>query len=125
MVKRDPVKIFETPNYIKKTITVRPDKENQLFTHKQIRDYVTNKIKDLPKGAEYTVTGLNILRNSTLKMYAEAFMTDEEYEKDTKGKVDDDTNSISFMNSLLQFEKKKYYHPQQKQNLKNRYLRKI
>ena len=111
MVKRDPVKIFETPNYIKKTITVRPDKENQLFTHKQIRDYVTNKIKDLPKGAEYTVTGLNILRNSTLKMYAEAFMTDEEYEKYTKGKVDDDTKFDKFYEFTVTIREEKVLPP--------------
>jgi hypothetical protein len=62
MVKRDPVNFFETPNYIKKTITIRPDKDNQIFTFKQVKDYVSKKMQDLPDGSAYTVTALNIIQ---------------------------------------------------------------
>ncbi len=46
-------------------------------------------MKDLPKGTNYTVSGLNILRNSTLKSYNENFMTEEDYDEYTQGKVTD------------------------------------
>ena len=111
MVKRDPVKVYETENYIKKTITIRPDKDNQLFTFKQIKDYVTNKMKDLPKGTNYTVSGLNILRNSTLKSYNENFMTEEDYDEYTQGKVTDATKFDKFYEFTVTIREEKILPP--------------
>ena len=38
-MRKDPVKTLVTPNYTKKTITIRPDKDNKLFTRKKIKEY--------------------------------------------------------------------------------------
>jgi len=111
MVKRDPVKVYETENYMKKTITIRPDKDNQLFTFKQIKDYVTNKMKDLPKGTNYTVSGLNILRNATLKSYNENFMTEEDYDEYTQGKVTDATKFDKFYEFTVTIREEKVLPP--------------
>lgn len=114
MVRRDPVKILETPNYIKKTITIRPDKDNQIFTFKQVKDYVSKKMQDLPDGSAYTVTALNILRNSTLKMYAEDFMSEDKYEEYAKGKVEDSEKFDKFYEFTVTIREERNLPPQKK-----------
>jgi hypothetical protein len=114
MVRRDPIKIFETPNYIKKTITIRPDKDNQIFTFKQVKDYVSKKMQDLPDGSLYNVTALNILRNSTLKMYAEDFMSEDKYEEYTRGKVEDNEKFDKFYEFTVTIREERILPPPKK-----------
>ena len=77
-MRKDPVKTLVTPNYTKKTITIRPNKDNQLFTRKQIKDYCEKQMLKLGINDQMIVTGLNILRNSNLKQYADDFFMDDE-----------------------------------------------
>ncbi len=68
-MRKDPVKTLVTPNYTKKTISIRPNKQNQLFSRKQIKEYCQKQMQKLGIDDRMTVTGLNILRNSSLKGY--------------------------------------------------------
>ena len=72
-MRKDPVKTLVTPNYTKKTITIRPNKQNQLFSRKQIKEYCQKQMLKLGIDDRMTVTGLNILRNSSLKGYEDDF----------------------------------------------------
>lgn len=67
MVRIDPVVKMVTQNYIKSTITIRPDKDNQVFTFKQVKDFCEKKFKTLPPDTKIVVKGLNILRDTTLR----------------------------------------------------------
>jgi len=95
-MRKDPVKILVTPNYTKKTITIRPDKDNQLFTRKQIKTFCEKQIKKLGKDDTMVVTGLNILRNSNLKGYEDDFMDDDAWDKYCYSKVDNGTKFDKF-----------------------------
>lgn len=101
MVRKSEVKIFTTPNYVKKTVTVRPDKENQVFTFKQIKKYCDEKLGSLPKGTKYVVRAENILRDTTLKGLDDDFMDEEDYDEYAKGKVKDDTKFKYFKNFTI------------------------
>jgi hypothetical protein len=90
MVRSSEVKTKTTKSYTCKTITIRPDKDGQVFTFKQVSDYCARKEKDLEKnGGQFTVQAMNILRNTTLKGYNERFDTQEEYDEYCKNKVND------------------------------------
>jgi hypothetical protein len=65
-MRKDPVKTLVTPNYTKKTITIRPNKDNQLFTRNQIKEYCEKQMLKLGINDRMVVTAMNILRNSTL-----------------------------------------------------------
>jgi len=91
-MRKDPVKILVTPNYTKKTITIRPDKDNHLFTRKQIKTFCEKKIKKLGKDDRMVVTGLNILRNSNLKGYED----DDAWDEYCKEKVHNGTKFDKF-----------------------------
>lgn len=101
MVRKDPVieKVFK--NYTKKIITIRPDKDDQVFTFKQIKKYIEEKTKDLPKDSKFFVRGLNILRDTTLKGYEDDFMTQDDYDEYSKGKVKDATKFDKFYNFTI------------------------
>jgi len=88
-MKKDPVKELVTPNYVKKTITIRPDKKNGLLKFDQIKTYSDNQLKKLPTGAKMIVRGENILGDRTLKSYEGAFETQEEHDKYAMGRVVD------------------------------------
>ena len=88
-MRKDPVKVLITPNYKKTTITIRPDKDNQLFTRKQIKEYCIKQMQKLGIDDRMVVTGLNILRNSNLKEYEDDFMDDEAWDRYCKSKVRD------------------------------------
>ena len=90
-MRKDPVKTLVTPNYTKKTITIRPDKDNQIFTRKQIKEYCNKQMQKLGIDDRMTVTGLNILRNSSLKGYEDDFMDDDAWDDYCKSKVRDGT----------------------------------
>ena len=91
-MRKDPVKTLITPNYKKTTITIRPDKDNQLFSRKQIKDYCEKQIAKLGKDVKVVVTGLNILRNSNLKEYADDdFIDDEAWDRYCQSKARDCT----------------------------------
>ena len=90
-MRKDPVKTLITPNYKKTTITIRPDKDNQLFSRKQIKDYCEKQIAKLGKDVKVVVTGLNILRNSSLKGYEDDFMDDNAWDDYCESKVRDGT----------------------------------
>ena len=91
------MKVLITPNYKKTTITIRPDKDNQLFTRKQIKDFCEKQMQKLSKDVKVVVTGLNILRNSNLKKYEDDdFMDDEEWDRYCKSKVRDCTKFDKF-----------------------------
>ena len=79
-MRKDPVKTLVHPTFTKKTITIRPNKDNQLFTKTQIKEYCQRQMQKLKFGDKMLVTGLNILRNSTLKEYQDDFMDDEAWE---------------------------------------------
>ena len=70
-----------TPNFIKKTITIRTDKENQLFTYKQIKSYSEQVLNTLHKDSKMIVKGESILRDTTLKDYNDDFLSQEEYDE--------------------------------------------
>ena len=95
-MRKDPVKTLVTPNYTKKTITIRPNIENQLFTRKQIKEYCKKTNAQLGKDDRMVVTGLNILRNSNLKEYEDDFMDDEAWDRYCKSKVRDGTKFDKF-----------------------------
>jgi hypothetical protein len=101
MVKKDKTIEIITPNFIKRTITVRPDKENQLFTFKQVKEYCEKKQKQLPENAKMIIRGLNILRDTTLKSYDDNFMTEDEYDNYSKGKVKDSSKFDKFYNFTI------------------------
>ena len=101
MVKKDPVKEFVTPNYIKKTITIRPDKANQLFTYKQVKTYCEQVLKTLHKDSKMIVKAENILRDTTLKSYDDDFISQAEYDNYTQGKVKDATKFDKFYNFTI------------------------
>jgi hypothetical protein len=89
-MRKSKVIIKKTKNYTCKTITIRPDKDDQVFTFRQVSDYCAMMTKKLEKnGGQYTVTALNILRNTTLKGYNDRFDTQEEYDEYCKKKVKD------------------------------------
>ena len=90
-MRKDPVKVLNTQNYTKKTITIRPNKQNQLFTRSQIKEYCEKQIAKLGKDVKVVVTGLNILRNSSLKGYDDDFMDDDSWDDYCKSKVRDGT----------------------------------
>ncbi len=96
MVRKSPVTEFVTSNYTKKTITIRPDADNQVFTFKQVQEYCNKKMKDFKPDAKVVVTGLNILRNTTLKGYDDDFMSEDSYEEYAKGKVNDSSKFDKF-----------------------------
>ena len=85
-MRKDPVKTLVTPNYTKKTITIRPNKDNQIFTRKQIKEYCEKQMQKLGKDDRMVVTGLNILRNSSLKGYEDDFTDDDVWDEYCKGK---------------------------------------
>jgi hypothetical protein len=101
MVRKDPVKEIITPNYIKRTITVRPDKDNQLFTFKQVKEFCEKKEKQLPANAKMVVRGLNILRDTTLKSYDDDFMNEDEYDEYSIGKNKDSSKFNKFFNFTI------------------------
>jgi len=80
-MRKDPVKTLVTPNYTKKTITIRPNKDDQIFTRKQIKTYCQKQKLKLGIDDRMVVTGLNILRDSSLKSYEDEFMDDEAWDK--------------------------------------------
>jgi hypothetical protein len=95
-MRKDPVKTLVTPNYTKKTITIRPDKNNQLFTRKQIKEYCQKQMLKLGIDDRMTVTGLNILRNSSLKGYDDDFMNDDAWNEYCNSKVRDSSKYDKF-----------------------------
>ena len=95
-MRKEPVKTLVTPNYTKKTITIRPDKDNKWFTRKQIKEYCNKQMKKLGIDDRMTVTGLNILRNSSLKGYEDDFMDDEAWDEYCNSKVKDGTKYDKF-----------------------------
>jgi hypothetical protein len=86
-MKKDAVVIKETNGFIQKSVTIRPDKENQIFQYKQIKAYVQEQKKKLPKGTKMIVRASNILRDTTLKGYDDDFMDEDDYDEYVKGKV--------------------------------------
>ena len=97
MVKKDPVIEKVSLGFTKKTLTIRPDKKNQVFTYKQEKNYSEQVLKSLPRDAKVVITGQNILRDTTLKGYNDNIMSEEEYEIYTRGKVADDSKFDKFL----------------------------
>ncbi len=95
-MRKDPVKTLVTPNYTKKTITIRPNKQNQLFSRKQIKEYCEKQMQKLGIDDKMTVTGLNILRNSSLKGYEDDFMDDDAWDEYCNSKVRDSSKYDKF-----------------------------
>ena len=95
-MRKDPVKTLVTPNYTKKTITIRPNKQNQLFSRKQIKEYCQKQMQKLGIDDRMTVTGLNILRNSSLKGYEDDFMDDAAWDEYCNSKVRDSSKYDKF-----------------------------
>ena len=101
MVRKDPVKIVNTPNYTKKTVTIRPDKDNELFTFSQIKKYCEDVSKTLSIDDKMVVKGLNILKDSTLKGYDDNFISDEDWNDYSQGKVKDSEKFNNFYNFTI------------------------
>jgi hypothetical protein len=97
-MKKDKVVIKETNGFVQKSVTARPDKKDQLFTFKQIKDYTNVQLKKLPKGSKVIVRATNILRDTTLKGYDNDFMDENEYDEYSKGKVADTDKFKHFFN---------------------------
>ena len=95
-MRKDPVKVLNAPNYKKPTITIRPDKDNKLFTRSQIKTYCNKQMQKLGIDAKMTVRGLNILRNSNLKGYEDDFMDDDAWDDYCNSKVRDGTKYDKF-----------------------------
>jgi hypothetical protein len=79
-----------------------------------VKDYVSKKIQDLPDGLAYTVTALNILRNSTLKMYNENFMSNEDYEEYAQGKEIDEEKFNKFYEFTVTIREERILPPPKK-----------
>jgi len=101
MVRKDPVTIIDTLNYRTKTVTIRPDKDNQVFTFKQVQDYSKKQMTKLSPNADVLITGLNILRETTLKGYENDFMTQHAYDEYLKGHVEDATKFDKLYNFTI------------------------
>lgn len=81
-VKAENIKEKDFPNYKWKQVTFVPEK-GKLMSYTQIKDDCEDFQKRLPKGSQMTVTGLNILRNTTLYSSFKGFnkfKTTEEYD---------------------------------------------
>ena len=96
-MRKDPVKTLVTPSCTKTTITIRPNKDNQLFTRTQIKEYCQKQMLKLGINDKMLVTGLNILRNSTLKEYEDDFMNDESWENYLFAKAVKDRTKVFFV----------------------------
>lgn len=102
MVRRSPVNIIlEAPTYIKKSVTIHPDGENQLFSLDHIRKYCTEKMKGFKEGSNVVITAMNILRETTLKGFNDDFMTDDQYDEYMNNKVDDSEKFQFFHNFTI------------------------
>ena len=95
-MRKDKVKTLVTQNYVKKSLTIRPTNDNQLFSRKQIKEYCQKQMLKLGINDRMTVTGLNILRNSSLKSYEDDFMDDEEWNEYCNSKVRDSSKYDKF-----------------------------
>jgi hypothetical protein len=111
MVKKDPVIEKVTQNFTRKSVTIRPDKKNQVFTYKQIKKYSDQVLKTLPENSKVIITGLNILRETTLKGYNDPMMEEEEFEEYTKGKTKEASKFDKFFNFTISV-----YEPNKKPN---------
>jgi hypothetical protein len=90
MVKISPIKETKTKNYIIKEITITPDKENQVFTFKQVKDYYEKRKDSFLSKGKVIVRGENILRSTSLKGWDQEFKTQEQYDVYAKSKVADE-----------------------------------
>lgn len=97
-MKKDAVIIKQSNGFIQKSVTIRPDEENQIFTYKQIKAYTEKQIKKLPKGTKMIVRATNILRDTTLKGYDDDFMDENDYDEYVTGKVKNTAKFKHFFN---------------------------
>jgi hypothetical protein len=100
-MRSDAIQTLKTANYTKKTITIRPDKDNELFTFNQIKTYCNDVEKTLGKNEKMVVKGLNILKDSTLRGYNDDFMSEDEWDEYCQGKVHDSTKFNLFYNFTI------------------------
>ena len=75
-------------NIKNRKITLAPEKENQLLTYQQIRDYVEKL--NVPFGSKIVVRALNIIKDSTLySSYKGEWKTNTEWDNYLSGKAED------------------------------------
>ena len=73
-----------------KKITLAPEKEGQVLTCKQIKNFVEAKKKDLPFGSRIVVRGLNILKDTTLySSYKNKWKSEQEWDDYLQGKAEE------------------------------------
>lgn len=85
-----------------KQISFVPEK-GKLIKYSQIKSFSEDFIKRLPKNAKVTITGLNILRNTTLYSgYSGKFKTNTEYDEYLgKLNIDDPDKFNAFFNFTI------------------------
>ena len=88
---------------ISKSITLAPEKDNQLLTYQQIRDFVDNQKKKLPFGDKILVRALNIEKSSTLYSSYDphGWKTNEEWDNYLQGKAKESDKYKYFYNFTI------------------------
>jgi len=77
-------------NITSKKITFAPEKDNQLLTYNQIKNYTESIKKKLPVGTKIIVRGMNMMRSTTLySSYSKEWPTDEQHDDYLEGKAQD------------------------------------
>lgn len=79
-----PAVIKQSNGFTTKSITVKPNKEDGVFSYNDIKLYVE---KHMPKNKKVIVRATNILRDTTLKGFNDDFMTEDEYDDYARGRV--------------------------------------
>lgn len=85
-----------------KSITLAPEKANQLLTYQQIRDFVEKQKEKLPFGTKIFVRALNIQRDSSLySSYKDKWKTNEEWDDYLQGKAKESDKYKYFYNFTI------------------------
>lgn len=89
-------------NVKSKKITLAPEKENQLLTYQQIRDFVEKQKKNIPKGSTLVVRALNIERSTTLySSFTDQWKTNDEWDDYLQGKAKESDKYKYFYNFTI------------------------
>ena len=85
-----------------KKITFAPEKNNQLLTYQQIRDFVDDQKKKLPFGSKMVVRALNMQRDTNLySSYSNGWKTDKQWDDYLSGKAEDVDKFKHFYNFTI------------------------
>ncbi len=85
-----------------KELTVKPNKQNQLFTYDQIKQFLDQKLPMISKDKKVIIRALNVLQDTTLKGYNDdSLITEDEYDSYLNGEVKDPQKFKHFFNFTI------------------------